>query len=190
MRGAKAEVAFRARTRQSPRPTILRETDQTMRQLILLRHAKAVPADGRIQDFDRPLADQGRLDAPRVARALVAAGAAPELALVSDAKRTRETWEMASPAFPAARVQFLPEFYDSDAETLLEGALDSGAQSVIVIAHNPGLHELAGRLAHRNTPLDAALRSKLPPAGAALFERKDENSSWRLTAFVTPETAG
>ena len=65
-----------------------------MRQLILLRHAKAAVDSDTGEDFDRPLAARGREDAPVVAQALVDAGADPQVVLVSDAKRTRETWAL------------------------------------------------------------------------------------------------
>jgi phosphohistidine phosphatase len=158
-----------------------------MRQLILVRHAKAVPAGGPIADFDRPLADQGRIDAPVMARGMAAAGASPQLALVSTAKRCRETWAAMEGAFAGVETRFVDDFYDAAAETLLEEAEASGVERVLVLAHNPGLHELAARFAHRNAPLDQQLRAKLPPAGSALFERKDETSSWKLIAYLMPE---
>lgn len=160
-----------------------------MRQLILVRHAKAVPAGGQIADFDRPLADQGLIDAPQVARGLAAAGAAPQLALISPARRCRETWAAMQSAFVGVETRLIEVFYDAAAETLLEGAEAAGAERVLLIAHNPGLHELAARFAHRNAPLDQQLRAKLPPAGAALFERVDDSSSWKLTAYLTPDRA-
>lgn len=156
-----------------------------MRQLILLRHAKAVAAAD--DDFERALAAEGREAAPRVAAALAAAGAAPEIALVSDAKRTRETWELAKASFGKAEEKFLHSLYHAPAETLMQEAERAGAEAVVLVGHNPGLHDLASRLAHRNDPLDIKLRSKFPPGGGAIFARKDKNSSWKLQAFVTPK---
>ena len=92
-------------------------------------------------------------------------------------------------AFAGAKAKFIEDFYDAAAETLLEEAEAAGAERVLVLAHNPGLHELAARFAHRNAPLDQQLRAKLPPSGAALFERADATSSWKLMAYVTPERA-
>jgi phosphohistidine phosphatase len=158
-----------------------------MRQLILVRHAKAVPASGPIADFDRPLADQGRIDAPLIARGLAAAGAAPQVALVSTARRCRETWDAMQGAFAGVEAHFIEDFYNAAAETLLEEAEAAGVERILVLAHNPGLHELAARFAHRNAPLDQQLRAKLPPAGGALFERKDDTSSWKLVAYLMPE---
>ncbi len=156
-------------------------------QLTLLRHAKAEPADTAPDDIDRVLAEKGREDAPRMGRALAEAGAAPELALVSTARRTRETWDLVQPAFPAADVRILDSLYLADASTLMSEAERAGAERVMVVAHNPGLHELASRLAFRNNTLEAKLRAKFPTAAAALFARKAEDASWRLSAFLTPK---
>jgi phosphohistidine phosphatase len=158
-----------------------------MRQLILFRHAKAVPADGHPDDFERELAATGRTDAPLVAKALADAGAAPTVALVSEARRTRETWEAARQAFPKTEAVFLGSLYLAPAETLLLEAERVGAANVMVIAHNPGLHELAARLAHRNASDDVRVRAKFPTAACALFERKDATAAWRLAAYVTPK---
>jgi phosphohistidine phosphatase len=160
-----------------------------MKQLILFRHAKAVPADEADDDFDRPLADRGREDTPRVAAALVEAGAAPDVVLVSDSRRTRETWEFAKPAFPKADVRFLKSLYHCPAETLMLEAERSGRERVMLIGHNPGMHDLASRLAHRNNALEIKLRNKFPTAAAAFFSRKDETTSWKLQAFITPKDA-
>jgi phosphohistidine phosphatase len=158
-----------------------------MLQLILLRHAKAAPADEADDDHARALAPEGREAAPRMAAALAAAGAAPDVALVSDAKRTRETWELAAPSFTTAKVRFLRSLYLCPAETIMLEAEKAGATSVILVGHNPGMHELASRLAYRNTELDQKLRAKFPPAAGAIFERKDAKSSWRLHAYFTPK---
>lgn len=159
-----------------------------MRQLVLLRHAKAVSPDQADDDFERGLAPRGRKDAPQVAAALAAEGAAPDIVLASDAKRTRETWELAQASFPNAKVTFLRALYLCSAETLMGVAEKAEAENVMLVGHNPGLHELASRLAYRNAPLDAKLRAKFPTAAGAIFERKDDASSWKLKCFVTPKT--
>jgi phosphohistidine phosphatase len=160
-----------------------------MRQLILLRHAKAVPQDEAEEDFDRALAAEGREAAPRVAAALARAGAAPDIVLVSDAARTRETWELVKRSFPSATKRFLKSLYLCPAETLMTEAERTKADSVMLVGHNPGLHDLASRLAYRNDEMDIRLRAKFPPGAGAIFGRKDEMSSWRLQGFVTPKDA-
>lgn len=159
-----------------------------MRQLILLRHAKAAVDSDTGQDFDRPLAPRGREDAPVVGRALADAGAEPELVLVSAAKRTRETWELVSAAFPGVEARFLDELYEATAETLLHLVEHAKVARLMIVGHNPGLQELAIRLARRNTPLDAAVRAKFPTCAAAVYSRKDDLGALKLQEFITPKT--
>lgn len=159
-----------------------------MLQLILLRHAKAAADSDTGEDFDRALAPRGREDAPVVAQALSDAGANPQLALVSTAKRTRETWELVSKVFPDAEVRFLDELYNAPTETLLHLVEHADVERLIMVGHNPGLQELAIRLARRNTPLDAAVRAKYPTCAAALYTRKDLLGALKLQEFITPKT--
>lgn len=159
-----------------------------MRQLVLLRHAKAAADSDTGQDFDRSLAARGREDAPVVARALADAGANPELVLVSAARRTRETWELVSAAFPGVEARFLEELYDATAETLLHLVEHASVARLMIVGHNPGLQELAIRLARRNTPLDQAVRAKFPTCAAALYARKDDLGALKLQEFITPKT--
>ncbi len=160
-----------------------------MLQLVLLRHAKAAANSDTGDDFDRPLAARGREDAPVVGKALAAAGADPQLVLVSTALRTRETWELVASSFPKAKVEFCDELYLSEAELLLKAAEEAGVERVMVIAHNPGLHELASRMAPRMNALESKLRAKFPTCAGAIFERKDDQSSLRLKDYITPKNA-
>ena len=160
-----------------------------MLQLVLLRHAKAATNSDTGEDFDRPLAPRGRQDAPVVGKALAAAGADPQLVLVSAAKRTRETWALVAANFPNAKVEFRDDLYLGEAELLFKVAESAGVERVMVIAHNPGLHELASRMAPRMNALESMLRAKYPTAAGAIFERKDYQSSLRLKDYITPKNA-
>lgn len=71
-----------------------------MPTLILLRHAKAEAHN--LEDFQRSLALRGRRQAIAVGEALTEEGLVPDLALVSAAARTKQTWESSPPrGFPA-----------------------------------------------------------------------------------------
>ncbi|HLY79463.1 MAG TPA: histidine phosphatase family protein, partial [Caulobacteraceae bacterium] len=116
-----------------------------MRRLILFRHAKAEPRGPGQDDFDRPLAARGWEDAAIVGRALAADGFAPDLALVSPARRTAETWICARDAFPRIRAELMRGLYNAGPDEI-RAAIDQVAdrcETLIVIGHNPGLHELA-----------------------------------------------
>jgi phosphohistidine phosphatase len=157
-----------------------------MQQLVLFRHAKATPADDESQDFQRALAPQGRADAPRIAALLAAAGAAPEIVLVSEARRTRETWELAEPSFPMADVRFVQELYLAPAETLMEHAVATGASRVMVIAHNPGLQDLALQLCPPRSADAVRLQRKFPTSAAILFSRTTAKAGWKVGCLLTP----
>jgi phosphohistidine phosphatase len=145
-----------------------------MRRLILFRHAKAEPRAAGEDDFDRPLAPRGRDDASIVARALAEHGLTPDLALVSPARRTTETWISARDAFPAAKVELVRDLYDATPEAIQEaiaGAADR-CETLIVVGHNPGLHEVAVEIL-----IDAAasaaeiepVAARFPTATAAVY---------------------
>jgi phosphohistidine phosphatase len=145
-----------------------------MRRLILFRHAKAEPRASGQDDFDRPLAPRGRDDAAIVGRALAADGIAPDLALVSPATRTTETWINARDAFPPAKVELVRDLYDAAPEAIrsaIEAASDR-CETMIVIGHNPGLHELAVDLLIDAAASAAEIESvaaRFPTATAAVY---------------------
>lgn len=160
-----------------------------MRQLVLLRHAKAATNSDTGEDFDRPLAPRGQEDAPVVGKALKEVGADPELVLVSAARRTRETWALIAPNFPNAKVEFRQDLYLAEAADLLQIAEEAGVARVMVVAHNPGLHEAASRMARGMSVTESKLRAKFPTCAAAIFKRKDDGASWKLQEYVTPKNA-
>jgi phosphohistidine phosphatase len=116
-----------------------------MHRLILLRHAKTEARAPGGEDIDRALVERGRADAGRMGRILAGAGMSPDLVLVSPAVRTRETWTLASPAFPPVRVEIRDGLYDATPEEVVDelkrGVATAG--TVMVVGHNPSLHELA-----------------------------------------------
>jgi phosphohistidine phosphatase len=146
-----------------------------MDRLILLRHAKAEGESPSGDDFDRPLAPRGQREARAVGAQLAAQGFEPDLVLVSPAVRTRETWELAELALACADVRFEPALYNAEAGAILRAAEKAGAEArtVVVVAHNPGLQELAVRLMRDGAcPADFLSRAQrhFPPAAVAVFD--------------------
>ena len=113
-------------------------------------------------------------DAVIMGKALAAKGLAPDLALVSGAMRTRYTWAGLAPAFPNARFEVDEELYNAPAAALVAAAQASGEPGVVmVVAHNPGLHEASLRLAIEGGTGAAALhqlRQGMPTATAGVFD--------------------
>lgn len=89
-------------------------------------------------------------------------GLAPDLVLVSSAVRTRQTLEALEPWPETPLIETMASLYDAPPRALLDAVrgVRETVRSVLVIAHNPGLHELAMRLvgAHAMTYADADLR--------------------------------
>ena len=157
-----------------------------LRTLILLRHGEAERAAQSRKDFDRALTQAGAQAAQAAGAALKAAGFAPDLALVSTARRAQDTWAQVAPAFPGAALRSERGLYDASATSLYETALAAGAESVIVVAHNPGLAEAVAGLGG-----GAELGARgFPPASAAVFSREGEDQPWRLGAFIASGAAG
>jgi phosphohistidine phosphatase len=159
-----------------------------MHTLILLRHGKAETTSGAGGDFERGLTERGKSDSALIGQTLVRAGIAPDLVLVSTARRAVETWEAARAAFPNARVAPARELYHAAPEALAEAIEAAGAAvlSLMVVGHNPGLHELALALSSEGSSVAAkTLAESFPTAAAAVFER-NRQGQFKLDRFLTP----
>lgn len=121
-------------------------TRVVMKRLYLLRHAKSSWSSGSQVDHDRPLAPRGVAATERLTRYLQAQGASPHVVLCSSARRTRETLAGIEDGLAGEQqVAFESELYGASTQQLLDRVrqLPDAAESVMVIGHNPGLHELA-----------------------------------------------
>jgi phosphohistidine phosphatase len=163
-----------------------------MQRLILLRHGKAESTAGAGGDFERGLTDRGRRESAVIGRALAEAGCAPDLVLVSTARRAMETWEAAEASFPKARMAPARELYHASADALAH-AIDSAgeaAATLMIVGHNPGLHELALTLMITPTSRVAkALADSFPTAAAAVFQLH-KDGRFEFERFLTPRDHG
>ena len=113
---------------------------------ILVRHAHAEWPAYVGRDFDRPLTPRGLEDAHATGQALRDAGLLPSRIIASSARRTEQTARILSRklGLPADSLQLLDSLYNAEAG-VLKGALEASAGSalVLLVAHNPGISELA-----------------------------------------------
>ena len=117
-------------------------------RLILTRHAKSVWDDPGISDHDRPLTDRGLRDARTIGGWLQAQGFVPDQVICSIAARAAETWEALAPMLtPRPGVQFSAVLYCASPDTMLGVLRRASGDTVMLIAHNPGIAMLAGLLA-------------------------------------------
>jgi phosphohistidine phosphatase len=166
-----------------------------MKELLLLRHAKALAPDGA-DDYDRPLAPSGLADARRVGAHLASRGFEPSRILCSSAQRAVETLNGLREQLggrPQLRIE--RELYLASAPQILSrlARLSERDDTVLVLGHNPGIEDLARALAGAGDR--AALRrmaAQFPPAACAALEF--DLNGWgdlalgggRLAAFTTP----
>jgi phosphohistidine phosphatase len=143
-----------------------------MQRLVILRHGDAETATVGMADFDRGLTEEGRAEAQSAGRLLAEAGVKPDLALVSDARRARETWEAAASAFGAAELRLDHALYNATVPILARAAEAALAEAptVVLVGHNPGLHGLALELARGD---GQALGRGFPTGAAAVFTFED-----------------
>jgi phosphohistidine phosphatase len=174
------------------------EIDAAAMRLLVLRHAKSEKAEAGMPDRVRRLNARGLRDAAAVGAYIVRHGLAPDAALVSAAQRTRETWEqvaaeLAVPPSPA----YEERLYNSGGGAILKLIRQAGgaARTLLVIGHNPGLHDLARNLiASGDVEWREQLNERLPTAGLVVIDFAVE--SWgklhahagRLERFVTPRS--
>ena len=159
-----------------------------MHTLILLRHGKAETTSAGGGDFERGLTDRGKRESALIGETLSRAGIAPDLALVSTARRAMETWEAARAAFPTAKFAAARELYHATPPALLAAieAVGEAVSSLMIVGHNPGLHELAVALSADGRGADArSLAASFPTAAAAVFERS-RDGKLRLDRFFVP----
>jgi phosphohistidine phosphatase len=117
------------------------------KRLILTRHAKSSWDDPLMADHDRPLNERGKAAAADLGDWLASRGYVPAEVLCSDALRTRKTWSGLAPALPGTPILNLkPSLYHAGPDVMLAVLRHATADCVMIIGHNPGIAEFAGRL--------------------------------------------
>lgn len=162
---------------------------------MIVRHAKAAWPDD-VADHERPLAGRGRRDAPAVGRWLADLGFVPDVALVSSARRTMQTYEWLAAELPGAPQPVVTdEAYAAGAGDLLEllRSMDDDFTRVMLLGHNPGVGTLANILDDGAGAVDGRdlMRLEFPTSATAVLEFE---GSWlaldpaaaHLRAFAVP----
>jgi phosphohistidine phosphatase len=126
-----------------------------MKTLFLVRHAKSSWDNTALPDKDRPLADRGKRDAPKMGRRLLKRDVKPDLILSSPATRALSTAELIAKKLDYKRKNIAVRdcLYPGGVDDLLNviHKLDDKLERVMLFGHNPGLTELAHRLSSEIT---------------------------------------
>jgi phosphohistidine phosphatase len=164
-----------------------------MRLLTIVRHADASWDYPELSDFERPLSQRGRRDLPRVAFHALKQLGPPDQLISSPATRALATARAFAGAqgLSDAAITLQPRIYEASGAMLLSlvRALGDEHVHVMIFGHNPGLSELAHRLA--DCPFD-----DLQPA--ALVQIALDIEHWREAAgesgtvrhYATPHELG
>jgi phosphohistidine phosphatase len=165
--------------------------------LILMRHAKAVRETEAASDRARGLTTRGRREAAEAAAAMRAQGFAPSVVRASSAVRTVETAVIVGGAIaPDIEGRFVDGLYLAGAATIWNDAMSAALGNdgvLLVVGHNPGMHELVAELVERSGDRSALARgflSDMPTASWIAFEVEGgdlESSGARLVGGWTPD---
>jgi len=147
-----------------------------MIRLTIARHAKSDWSDSVQADHDRPLNARGGHDAPLMAERLSDAGVRPAVLLSSTAVRARTTAEAFAERL-GVTVRLDPDLYGASADELLAAAVASGSHDVMVVAHDPGMTELAALLSRGRI-------DRMPTCAIATFTWQTDD--WAVVAAVDP----
>jgi phosphohistidine phosphatase len=167
-----------------------------MHKLHLLRHAKSSWKQD-VEDHQRRLNRRGREAARRVGRHFPETVETLDLILCSSALRARETMDLFLAELrirPRSKIE--DELYAASEEKLMGRLrqLTEDEVNVLLVGHNPGLHELAITLADTSSVRFRALASgKFPTAARVSFQISDcwsalGQSRYELVDYVTAES--
>jgi phosphohistidine phosphatase len=166
-----------------------------MHQLLLLRHAKSSRDDPKLADLDRALNKRGRRASSAMRKAMLELGLTPDLVLVSPSRRTLETLAALEPWDDTPLVEQVETLYLASLPQLLGilRGVNETVRSVMLIGHNPGLHELAMLLGATSAAneVSSRLAGGFPTAALAEFSvatqwRQLDAAGSRLVRFLTP----
>ncbi len=145
-----------------------------MKTVYLVRHAKSDWSDALLSDFDRPLNDRGKRDAPVMAQRLRDRKIKIDAFISSPAKRARRTAVVFAEAYGVAKKDVIldRELYEAGEQEILHviSETDNKLDRIAIFSHNPGLTDFA------NT-LTSARIDNIPTCG--IFAVSADCKKWR-----------
>ena len=170
-----------------------------MRRLMLLRHAKSDWPSGVI-DRGRPLAERGRRAAPLMGAYIARHALQPDRVLVSPARRSQETWELAARPLSDSPDPMVEErLYDASTNAMLDVVREQpdSCHLLLLVGHNPSLQDFALHLiATGEAEARQRVFEKYPTGGLTVIDFAIDSwndlrpLSGRLDRFVVPRMLG
>jgi len=120
-----------------------------MKNLLILRHAKSDWSQPYTSDYDRPLNERGKKDAPLIGEEIFRRKIVPQIILSSTAKRAKRTAEKVSQSFNyQGKIVWMEKFYFGDEDDIIKAlqTIESQYERVMIVGHNPTLENLVALL--------------------------------------------
>ncbi len=153
-----------------------------MKSLYLIRHAKSSWKEPLLIDYQRPLNNRGKHDAPLMADKIAAIYSSPERIISSGAKRASATakhflkkWDLSKDQYETNKSLYLCSF--KELEHIVLNAFEEH-NSIAIVAHNPTIENFLSIYCNFN-------RDKFPTCGVAHVQYSDNN--WILNSFHYPK---
>lgn len=138
-----------------------------MKRLVIIRHAKSSWGNALLEDFDRPLNERGKKDAPLMAKRLKEKKVLPDVMITSPAKRANSTCKKFAKIFEVDKKNIWkePKLYHASENVILKLAkeIDEKYNVVFIFGHNPGLTNFVNYTS--NLEID-----NIPTCGIAVLE--------------------
>ena len=153
-----------------------------MKTLILVRHAKSSWEEAGIDDFDRPLNERGKHDAPIMAKRLKSKSIDVDIFISSPAKRALRTAKYFAEEFDVEKkeIEQVSKLYGASVSTFLEvvSNIDDKNKIAVLFSHNPGITDFANTLTNvhiDNMPTCSIFAAQADADKWADFFRSEKN---------------
>jgi len=140
--------------------------------LLLIRHAKSSWDSTATNDFDRPLNDRGKSDAPMMAKRLLDRDISIDAFISSPAKRAKKTAIAFAEEFKTDKneIIFKEELYGALPDSFIEviESVPDKFDTIAVFSHNPGITDFANSLT-------SAIIDNIPTCGIFAVQLKSKH---------------
>ena len=160
--------------------------------LYLMRHAKSDWFGSDCLDIERPINERGKRSAIAIGQWLFDNEKIPQHIVSSSAVRARQTTELVTSVVSPEIISYEKDLYLASLETLLNLIQNykTGLNSLMVVAHNPGLEELVDHLLINSERSDSGI-TVITTANIAIFEYSNNDfdinrDKGRLVQIIRP----
>ena len=121
-----------------------------MKTLLIIRHAKSSWDIGSLNDFERPLNERGKKDAPEMAKRLLDKKITIDAFVSSPAKRAKKTAELFCSVYDYKEkdIIFISALYHAGVQTFYDTIenLEDSYNKIAIFSHNPGITSFVNEL--------------------------------------------